>query len=261
MISIPEGGFASGSGGLLILLIAGHIFGDFLLQTPRMAALKEFRVWPLLAHGVLVLVAHLAALVPVLTPLMAIGIAGVAVFHLLTDMVRTRLCGPWAGTFAAFISDQMLHVATLVGLWLAVGWWPEWRAGGLAGGAEWLPTYIRWVAVVAAFSFNARGGTMAVTKTLDRFARAPEDAPNERRGSELAAVIGTLERFVILTLLIFGQWTAAGFVIAARFLYYLPGLRRDGSEGASVPGRELLGTLTSIFVALVSGILVRLVIG
>ena len=262
MISVPAGGFASGQGGLLILLLAGHIFGDFLLQTQRMAHLKEFRIWPLLGHGVLVLLAHLAVLVPVLTPLMAAGILGVSVFHLLIDMVRTRLCGPWAGTFAAFLSDQLLHVATLVALWLAVGWRPEWHGTGPAAAVEWLPTYVRWTAIVAAFVFNARGGTAIVRKTLERYPRiAPETLEGGRDDYEMGRVIGTLERFVILTLLLFGQWTATGIVVAAKFLARFPEFKSTRDEGSTEYYQRLIGTLTSIFVAMVSGILVKLAIG
>ena len=261
MISIPAGGFASGQGGLLILLLAGHIFGDFLLQTQRMANLKEFRVWPLLGHGLLVFVAHLAVLAPVLTPLMATGIVGVAAFHLLTDMVRTRLCGAWAGTFAAFLSDQLLHVAALVALWLAVGWRPEWHGTGPAA-AEWLPAYIRWTAIVAAFVFNARGGTAIVRKTLERYpCIVPETLEDGRDEYEMGRVIGTLERFVVLTLLIFGQWTATAIVIAAKFLARFPGFKSTRDEGPTEYYQRLIGTLTSIFVAMVSGILVKLAIG
>lgn len=262
MISIPTAGFAGGEGGLLILLLAGHVFGDFLLQTPRMAGLKEFRIWPLFWHGVLVLVAHLAVLVPVLTPTLAKGMLAIAAFHLMTDMVRTRLCGPWANTFAAFLSDQLLHTAALVGLWLAVSWRPEWSGGGAAAGAEWLPAYTGWMAVVAAFVFNARGGTMLVRKTLARYSTVtPESFEGGRDEYEMGKIVGTLERFLVLTLVMFGQWTAAGFVIAAKFLINLPGLRNNKGGGSAEQNYRLIGTLTSLFIAVVSGVLVKMAVG
>ena len=64
--------------------------------------------------------------------------------------------------------------------------------------------------------------------------------------------IGVLERFILLTLVILGQWGALGFVIAAKSIARFKDLdQRDFSE------RYLIGTLTSVAVAIASGLAVR----
>jgi hypothetical protein len=52
---------------LLVVLLAGHVFGDFLLQTQRVADAKEHSTPAMLAHGVLVLVGHLVVIAPIWT--------------------------------------------------------------------------------------------------------------------------------------------------------------------------------------------------
>jgi hypothetical protein len=54
--------------------------------------------------------------------------------------------------------------------------------------------------------FNARGGTSIVRKTLGRYPLAQRLEGDERDEYEMGRVIGNLERFVLLTLLLFWQW-------------------------------------------------------
>ena len=241
----------------LVLLVVGHVFGDFLLQTHRMAEAKATSVRALLAHSGLVFVGQFAVLAPVLGGAAAVAGAAAALGHLLVDAGRTRALGGRSETLGAFFLDQGLHVATLLLVWAFV--LGPWRVGGLRDeAAGWLAVYVRSLAVLAAFAFNGSGATAIVRKTLERY---PAVVPKPSDGSDeyaMGRVIGCLERFVILILLMFNQWGAVGFVIAAKSIARFPELRdrtqKDFTE------YYLIGTLTSILVAIATGVALRCVL-
>lgn len=75
--------------GLLVLLVTGHAFGDFLFQTRRMAAGKD-RPSLLLQHGAVVTVVHLAAVAPYLSGPVLLTVLAVGGLHTVIDGVKNR---------------------------------------------------------------------------------------------------------------------------------------------------------------------------
>jgi hypothetical protein len=237
---------------IAVALIAGHVFADFMLQTRRVAEEKERNAGALLWHGALVLVAHLAVMAPVLTWEAAVLLAGVAVLHTATDAVRIKARG--GGSIQGFFVDQAVHVAMLLGAWALLERNPAWVGGAAAD--DWFVWYARCLAVASVYVFNAKGGTIVVRKTLSRYPRASQKLEEDEGGEyEMGRVIGNLERFVVLTLLLFWQWGAIGFVVAAKSIARFPELReRDDKDFTEY---YLIGTLTSVLVAIGTAILLK----
>jgi hypothetical protein len=92
-----------GNAALLVVLLAGHVLGDFLLQTQRVADLKEERTGPLLLHGALVLAAQLGVLLPIWTWPAAGLMVAAALMHTACDAIRTRV--PGGASLVAFFLD------------------------------------------------------------------------------------------------------------------------------------------------------------
>lgn len=255
LLSDMGGGPAS----LLILLVVGHVFGDFLLQTRWMARKKERHWGVLLLHVALVLVAHVAVLWPFLSGRLLVGLLGLSVLHFVLDAARARALGAWGASLGAFFLDQTLHLGAVFILWrLVVG-----GTGGVA--AEWSPSviwltwYARWSAVAAAYVFNGRGATRIVRGVLERFPRAvPADADGSGNEYEMGRTIGNLERYLALTLVLFNQWAALGLIMAAKSIARFPEF--SGRRHKDFAEYYLIGTLTSALVALASGIVVGLTV-
>jgi hypothetical protein len=249
----------TGPGALLVLLLAGHVLGDFLFQTEWMAREKEKRWGPLLLHSVVVLFVHAAVLAPFLTSRLAAGLLFLAAAHLLFDALRIRAFGVWGASLGAFILDQTLHVLAALALWgvlasptgfSTVRWIPS---------AEWVAWYARWLGVAAGYVFVTVGGSRIVRGVLERF---PEAVPNENTdGREYAMghVIGYLERLIALTLVLFGQWAALGLIVAAKSIARFPEF--NDPKHKDFAEYYLLGTLASILVAVAAGVLLRLLLG
>lgn len=241
---------------LLALLLVGHIGADFLVQTASVAAAKRRRARPMLWHGLLTWITHLVLIFPFLNIGLLAGVTLLAAFHILLDALRARIDPGWNRPLFSFFVDQALHTASILLLWRVV-LANEWHLRGiLPGDAPWVGIYTRYALVAAGFVFNAKGGTMIVRKLLERYPQiVPNGADHESPQYAMGRTIGCLERFLVFALILLGQWAALGLVIAAKSIARF-------RELSSQPFADyyLIGTLSSLLVALGSGILARMVL-
>lgn len=243
----------AGPGGLLLaLLLAGHVAGDFLLQTGAMVARKGSNLSWLLLHAGVVTAAHAVLLLPFLSfeciPLLLFLGAG----HVLFDRLKSNARGDRLRWFGL---DQGLHLAVLLGVW---GIWLAWL-----GAEPWLEMSRDTVQVLtaaavvgAAYVFNGQGGSAVVGGLLSRYQFAITRSPEEM-GKEMSRgrVIGVLERMIVLSLVLTDQWGALGLVFAGKSI-----ARFRDLESRAFCEYYLIGTLSSMLVAIASGLLVRVLV-
>jgi hypothetical protein len=235
---------------LLILLVAGHLVGDFALQSERMAAGKR-QGRHLVPHVVLIAFAHLVLLAPLLSWSLVLVVAGLALSHGFIDMVKAQ--GRWRSTAAlrVFLVDQGAHIAMVFLAWMLVVHWigvPEPRLA-----ASELGTFLAVGIVAGAFAFNASGGAVIVSGVLalrERDLEAGEGASGSGR------MIGILERTLSLILILLGQWAAIGILVAAKSI-----ARFDELKDRRFSEYYLIGTLTSLLVAVLTGLGLMAVLG
>lgn len=227
---------------LLILLAAGHLIGDFAFQSGRMAQGKR-QVRYLVPHTGLILGAHLLVLAPLLTWGLAGIVVGVAVLHGLIDLVKAReRDGP---DLKPFLLDQAAHLVTLLLAWAIVVYgtgtpevrWPE-------PALEW---FVAGVTTLAALAFNATGGAALVRGVLAMRESGLEDDEGLAGSGRL---IGILERTLSLVLILVGQWAALAILIGAKSI-----ARFDELKDRRFSEYYLIGTLTSLLVAVLNGLL------
>ncbi len=97
---------------IFLRLLAGHLLGDFALQTGRIAEMKRTGWRGLLYHIGLLLIATALFLIPAPNWLLILVIVGVV--HLAIDSVRTFLVSPpRRGHLLYFVADQGLHAGSL----------------------------------------------------------------------------------------------------------------------------------------------------
>lgn len=223
-----------------LLLLAGHLIGDFVLQTRRTADGKK-RISTLVRHGCEVLFAHLLLLWPFWSPRLLVGIALLVVAHVLVDVWKANR----RNNLAAFSCDQLLHLVLLVVAWILVEpdsftalgeQWPGIASSG------W---YVWSVLLLGMFGFALRGGGTVVRFALGPNLDRDENDPESPRGEK----IGYLERTLILVLAIMGEWGSVGLILAAKSVARFRELdKRDFAE------YYLIGTLASTLVAVLVGV-------
>jgi hypothetical protein len=214
-------------------MFLSHLLGDYVLQTDGLVRWKSRSLWGVAAHGgVVTLCAWLCSL-PFTANWWPYAL-GLGVFHALVDILRVKVgkVGP-ALTLFLFVTDQAVHALSIV---LVVRWsgWLAPRAAETAlglwlqGGQRlaFLSGYVllgmpAWVIVHFVVS-----GTGAESKSLP-------GRPGER-------YVGMIERGLIATFVLLGQFFAVPLVLAPRLVLDGSGGRLDG---------ERIGYLSEILVS------------
>jgi hypothetical protein len=241
----------------LVLLVSGHLLADFLLQNQGMADAKGERAGLMLLHGLLTLVTQLVVLFPLWSVRTLLVIIALGLLHVLQDSVKARLERGSRRPLLIFTADQLLHGATLLLAWLALRpGLPEARALFLLP-STWLAPYTACLLVAAGLAFNTGGGTAIVRKLLERYPTAlPGIAEGGRDKYAMGRTIGVLERLLVFVLVLLNQWAALGLVLAAKSIARFKELERQ-----VFADYYLIGTLTSLQVAVATGIIVRWILG
>lgn len=228
---------------LLVLLVAGHVLGDFVLQTERMVTGKRDWRW-MGTHVALVAAAQAAALFPFLSSGTLVVALAIAVSHGAIDAVKVRVAESPA-RLGPFALDQAAHGLSLIGGWLLLLHVFRPTPLGPMDGAP-LSSVEDIGLLVAAYAFIGNGGSAIVRGLLGSFEVGTEE---EVRGT--GRVIGILERLLALTLVLLGEWGTLGLVLAAKSI-----ARFKELEDRSFSEYYLIGTLASLLVAVGAGLLV-----
>jgi hypothetical protein len=229
-----------------LLLLAGHVLADFVFQTRWMVEKKALEPRALLAHALAVFALEGASALWFAWSVRALLlVAAIALAHLLIDRAKALLEARFpARAVACFGLDQAAHLAVLlVALWA----WPE---ATFAGD----PAPVARVAlVVSVYGFNVNGGSGLVNALLGNLRREPAD-PVVPAGS--GRLIGILERLLVVTLVWRDQWGAVGLVLTAKSI-----ARYKRLEEQDFAEAYLIGTMTSVTVAVVSGLCLNGLLG
>lgn len=243
-------------------LLLAHLLTDFMFQPRRMVEVKLARN---LRCGWLYL--HAAA-----AGLLAWSLSGLlagqwtahellwvtALTHLLIDAGKIALqkhSKPERET-ALFFGDQLLHLLVIAGL-------VAWVAGLAAIQNLWTELPLQDAAVLLlAVVFLLQPCSIIMQKLLALFPSVLSNEPAEpgKLPDELPLAgqwIGYAERLLILIFVLIGQFTAIGFLVAAKSIL------RFGSEQKQGPKSEyvLLGTLFSFTIALLTALATRALLG
>jgi len=248
----------------LVFLLLGHCAGDFILQSARMANAKTTDQKVLLKHCLLYGGALLLSMIwfGTLRQLL-LCFSLVFLTHILIDFGRIHFEKRVSEkqVFGLFLLDQVLHililfiVANILTGWNQLGNWLDTTVSEKIQDADIFVLSLVLLAYVICLSPAA----VFVKKVLMRLRYQTEDMPMEEEKAKdyiSGYVIGMLERVCILTLTLLGQYTAISFVIAAKSLARIKQL-----EDKEFAEKYLVGTLLSLIIALLVGVLVNMSLG
>jgi hypothetical protein len=236
------------SGGLVwALLCAGHLLGDFVFQSRAMVDGKRRELRWLLVHGLEILIVQALVLFPFCPSLRTCAaVGGIALAHIGIDGLKVRVELRFGRRLLWFVLDQLLHIGVLV---MAA----RWIASGDVTISSLAPRRLESLAwIVGLYAFNVNGGSAVVSAVLEGLRAGAKPLEGARAGH----VIGILERMAMLTLVWLGEWSALGFVLAAKSV-----ARFKELENREFAEAYLVGTLTSFLVAGASGLVLRAMLG
>lgn len=225
---------------LLLKLIAGHLAGDFFLQTDRLAKSKRTSVPALSLH----------ALINAICVYMFLGNLSlwwvppvVLVTHFIIDHIKIHY-----GTDSTkwFIADQCMHLAVLMSVWLTL-------TGGYGCLHDLLMSVINsdkiWMYLIVYSSM-----TLPTSMFIERVFRNWSTKVPEYNGLPGGGMwIGIIERWLIITFIVTGNFSAVGFLMTAKSVFRFADIKT--SSDFRITEYILLGTLISFAIAIAGGLI------
>lgn len=219
---------------LFLCLLLAHLVADFVLQTSATCKSKAEKHWRSVHHYL-----H-AGIVFALSWLVSFdlrfwwGALIIGVLHLCIDIWKSYR----REDVAWFSLDQLLHLLVLAG----VAWfWSAMYAWHVPFGVRtW------WLAVVIAVLICWKPANIFIKLVLKHYS---VNMPQEKEsGFNAGALIGTIERWLILIFVCLQRYDALGLLIAAKSII------RFGDSQTNKSEYVLAGTLLSIFIAVLVGL-------
>ena len=232
---------------LLFQWFAAHFFADFLLQSKKLIENKKVYKqgsWFLYVHAFI----H-AALIYLLSPDKSIWLIPVIVFvsHYSLDLWKLYR----KDTINAFILDQVLHISTLVVLWLVFYQAPDWGKTHLR---QLMNDYNFWL-IATGYLVTIFPLAFIVGYATQRWRKDIEES-FDRTGTSLSEAgkwIGMFERILVFTFVINNHFEGIGFLIAAKSILRFNDIK--GSEARKEAEYVLIGTLMSFAASIITGII------
>ena len=221
-----------------------HILGDYYLQSERLAVSKRNKYPAVLLHSLIYALPFLASLA-FMHPSSSLvnSLVFLIILHVCIDTAKFlfhRLGKCKESTL--YLADQAVHLISLAGVATLIIPAPlapaSWLTGLLNSSNYFPETILTWAVSILIL---AKPSNITIKHIISRLGKK-EETPRNNAG----AMIGTLERYIMIILLSLGQFGALALVMAAKSISRYEMLKdKDFAE------YYLLGTLLSILIVLV----------
>ena len=229
---------------LILIQLFGHMFGDFYMQCERMCsskAEKGFKSGWLYVHALLI---FLVAWGVTWTASFWWAALLIAILHGVVDGVKSYLTRFEKLVDWLFWLDQLVHILVISGVvWLyyiCCGW-NEWL---------WLTPYR--IVMILGFIFCLWPANFFIGEFLKIIKVEKKDANGKvndvKSTLDASRVIGSVERMLVFLFVWLGQYSAIGFLIAAKSVMRFPE-KGKGKEGNNAE-YYLVGSLLSFGLAI-----------
>lgn len=224
---------------VFVRLLLAHVVGDFMFQTDEFCRKK-------LEKGMCGLHLYMHAFVIFLLSWIAFGniyywwlALIIGVIHLLIDSFKKK------DNIYSFLTDQFAHVICIVIITcIAVN---KLQYVDFCHDYGWLNTICLYALT---FLINGKPANILIKHLLKAYSvQSPEEPDGSKESIRSGKLIGNLERWLIIVFMLCGQYEAIGFLVAAKSIIRY----KDGDTFKTE--YVLAGTLISVFIAVISGLL------
>ena len=221
------------------LLMLAHMLGDYYFQPQCLAKLKSRNTLYVLIHAGIYAAVMFSTLLLCYSNAYLYAVAACAVTHAVIDIVKQLILNG-----AAYLIDQALHLSIILAVSFASAFYGEGR------GIEFLQNDIKALVGIDGFAMlSILTMLLAVLKPANVFVQKVlvTEKPDEKVKTRLkhGGCIGSLERFIIICMLLLGQYSAVALVFTAKSI-----VRFKDFEDRSFAEYYLYGTLLSVAVSI-----------
>jgi hypothetical protein len=236
---------------ILLQLLLAHIFTDFLLQPKSWIAHKrKFK-----ARSYILIIHSLIAGILTLLFLQDLGLWYIA----LTISITHYLIDSWKliknrDDLKFFLLDQLFHLIVILLVWLyLIDGFPA-----VIPGIEEIINSPAILAIVAAYLLIIFPAGYLIGKATQRWQEEIELIDQNSSLKEAGRYIGIFERILVLTFILTQNFSAIGFLIAAKSILRFSD--KSGSGARKQTEYVLIGTLMSFAITILLGLLVNTII-
>lgn len=221
---------------LFLCLLLAHLVADFVFQTSASCKSKAEKHWRSVHQYLHALIVFALAWLVSWDLRFWWGAMIIGAAHLAIDIWKSYR----EDKVSCFVLDQVLHLLVIAGV--AYGW---------TNCYDWsLPLGIElwYVAAAVALLVCWKPANIFIKLMLKHYSvNMPEE---KESGFNAGALIGTIERWLILIFVCLGRYDALGLLIAAKSII------RFSEKDTAKTEYVLAGTLLSIFIAVLAGLMV-----
>ncbi len=242
---------------VLTLFLIGHVLGDFYFQSNELAIDKDESFKKLSKHSILYLFSMTLVIIPVFSLKLLKWAFIISIVHFIVDLMKFLIKKKYMIDdkldALAYSIDQIIHIIVIISITMTIYLLSEPinYIYCIQYILDRLPVdvlgILSWILILLII---IRPFSITIKKVLYRY----RPMTNEEKGgySNAGALIGILERCIILLLLSAGQYSAIGFVLTAKSIARYNKIADDPKFSEYY----LLGTLLSAMLVIVAYLLV-----
>ena len=233
-------------------MLIGHFIGDFYFQTDEIARNKTGCKSQLIKHCLLYTLAMLIVIVPLFTPKLLIYSLIISFIHLVVDFIKSNIKNEEKHEVGIYFLDQVIHIFVIIGFvaFISNNLYLSYLSPIKKLFNQFELEKLKVLSVLLAFLIIIKPASITIKILLAKYGNFIKE---EKEGvPNTGALIGELERFIILLMLTQGQYAAIGFVLTAK------SIARYNKIVEKIEFSEyyLLGTFLSTLIAITTYLLV-----
>lgn len=238
----------------MILLLLGHVIGDFYMQSRKMSDNKEKKFKWVMLHSMVYIIMMIFVSIPVMNLSVFIMDIAVSIMHMLIDVAKFVYIKVKKGKIdekRIFIMDQVIHIVCLmITAYIAVK--INIQLNEISPFKDFFTVMniseiviVKWILALLIIHKPMNILIQKLTKDY----KPVQDNQLFKRDNKAGRFIGSIERIIMLILISFVQYSAIGFVLTAKSIARYDRISKD-KEFAEY---YLLGTLISTMSVLICG--------
>ena len=227
---------------LVLQLIIAHLLSDFILQPQNWSDRKKEGLLTSIHIYHVVVVGSLSYVLSLDFGFWKAAIL-LTILHLLTDILKSWLIRRNRAKDYFFL-DQLIHLASIIGVVILYS--------AYSGIDFILYVELKTIAIITGFIFCLKHSNILIKYVMKAFSieipQNNDEHPEETGLPNAGKLIGIVERFLTLALIMMGQYEAVGLIIAAKSILRFSGTQKNEYV--------LVGTLLSFGIAIFLGIFI-----
>jgi len=201
---------------IFLLLLIGHFLGDFYFQTDKIAKNKNINSSQLIKHCFLYTIAMVLVILPVFSIDLFVWSIAISVVHFGVDLIKSQIKNREKHEVGIYSLDQVIHILVVSGVSLFIS--QNLNVSYIAfiqSLFELLKVNdLQLLSIILSLLIIIKPSAITVKTVLSKYGSFSKE---EKEGvPNTGALIGELERFIILLMLTQGQYAAIGFILTAK---------------------------------------------